>query len=56
MMQRVFFCNSGTEAIEAAHEIRQSIAPGRTEIIAAKRGFHGRTMGALSATWNQKIS
>ncbi len=30
------------------------VSTGRTGIIAAMRGFHGRTMGALSATWNKK--
>ena len=30
------------------------LSSGRTEIMAAMRGFHGRTMGALSATWNKK--
>ena len=52
-MQRVFFCNSGAEAIEGAIKFARAVS-GRTEIIAAKRGFHGRTMGALSATWNKK--
>lgn len=51
--QRVFLCNSGTEAVEAALKfVRYST--GRRQIIAAMRGFHGRTMGALSATWNKK--
>jgi acetylornithine/LysW-gamma-L-lysine aminotransferase len=52
-MQRVFFCNSGTEAIDGAIKFARA-ASGRSEIIAAKRGFHGRTFGALSATWNKK--
>jgi acetylornithine/LysW-gamma-L-lysine aminotransferase len=52
-MQRVFFCNSGAEAIEGAIKFARA-AGGRSEIIAAKRGFHGRTFGALSATWNKK--
>jgi acetylornithine/N-succinyldiaminopimelate aminotransferase len=45
---RVFFCNSGAEANEAA--IKISRLTGRTEIIAALGGFHGRTVGALSIT------
>lgn len=45
---RVFFCNSGAEANEAA--IKISRLTGRTEIIAAIGGFHGRTVGALSIT------
>lgn len=50
---RVFLCNSGTEAVEAALKFAR-ISTGRTKIIAAMRGFHGRTMGALSATWNKR--
>jgi acetylornithine/LysW-gamma-L-lysine aminotransferase len=51
-LDRVFFCNSGTEAVEAAFKFAR-VSTGRTQIIAAMRGFHGRTMGALSATWNK---
>lgn len=51
-MNRVFLCNSGTEAIEAAIKFAR-FATGRTQIIAAMRGFHGRTLGALSATWEK---
>jgi acetylornithine/LysW-gamma-L-lysine aminotransferase len=50
-MPRVFLCNSGTEAVEGALKFAR-LSTGRTGIIAAMRGFHGRTMGALSATWN----
>ncbi len=50
---RGFLCNSGTEAVEAALKISR-ISTGRTEFVAAMRGFHGRTMGALSATWEKK--
>jgi acetylornithine/LysW-gamma-L-lysine aminotransferase len=46
----VFFCNSGTEAIEGALKFARSTT-GRPEIISAMRGFHGKTMGALAATW-----
>ncbi len=49
-LNRVFFCNSGAEAIEAALKFARSTT-GRPEIIAAMRGFHGKTMGALAATW-----
>jgi LysW-gamma-L-lysine/LysW-L-ornithine aminotransferase len=52
-LERVFFCNSGTEAVEAALKFAR-VSTGRTNIIAAMRGFHGRTMGALSATYNKK--
>jgi len=49
-VNRVFFCNSGTEANEAAIKFARA-STGRQEIIAAMRGFHGKTMGALAATW-----
>ncbi len=52
-LDKVFFCNSGTESIEAAIKFSR-LSTGRTGIVAAMRGFHGRTMGALSATWNKK--
>ncbi|MDO4927810.1 MAG: acetylornithine transaminase [Corynebacterium sp.] len=45
---RVFFCNSGTEANEAALKITR--LTGKTRVLAAHHGFHGRTMGALSLT------
>ena len=51
-LNRVFFCNSGTEAIEAAFKFAR-VSTGRTGLIAAMRGFHGRTFGSLSATWNK---
>ena len=52
-LDRVFFCNSGTEAVEAAIKFAR-LSTGRKGIVAAIRGFHGRTMGSLSATWNKK--
>jgi acetylornithine/LysW-gamma-L-lysine aminotransferase len=51
-LDRVFFCNSGTESIEAAIKFAR-LSTGRPGIIATMRGFHGRTLGALSATWNK---
>ena len=45
---RVFFCNSGAEANEAAFKI--SRLTGRTKIVAAQGAFHGRTMGSLALT------
>ena len=45
---RIFFCNSGAEANEAALKI--SRRTGRSRIVAAQGSFHGRTMGALSMT------
>jgi acetylornithine/LysW-gamma-L-lysine aminotransferase len=52
-LERVFFCNSGTEAVEAALKFAR-ISSGRTNVIAAMRAFHGRTFGSLSATHNKK--
>jgi acetylornithine/LysW-gamma-L-lysine aminotransferase len=52
-MGRVFLCNSGTEAVEAALKFARA-SRGQGEIVAALRGFHGRTLGALSATGNKK--
>ena len=51
-MSRAFLCNSGAEAVEAAIKFAR-LSTGRAGIVAAVRGFHGRTMGALSATWNR---
>jgi len=51
-LDRVFLCNSGTEAVEAALKFAR-LSTGRSGVVAAMRGFHGRTMGALSATWNK---
>jgi acetylornithine/LysW-gamma-L-lysine aminotransferase len=51
-LERIFFCNSGTESVEAALKFAR-ISTGRTAILAAMRCFHGRTLGALSATWNK---
>ncbi|MFF8954809.1 acetylornithine transaminase [Streptomyces sp. NPDC014894] len=45
---RVFFCNSGAEANEAAFKIGR--LTGRTHMVATSGGFHGRTMGALALT------
>lgn len=52
-LDRVFFCNSGAEAVEAAIKFAR-ITTKRTNVIATMRGFHGRTFGALSATHNKK--
>jgi len=50
---RIYLCNSGAEAIESAIKLAR-YTTGRTGIVAFMRGFHGRTMGALSATWEPK--
>ncbi len=52
-LPRVFLSNSGTESIEAALKFAR-LATKRTGVLAAMRGFHGRTYGALSATWEKK--
>ncbi|HJR81454.1 MAG TPA: aspartate aminotransferase family protein [Anaerolineales bacterium] len=52
-LDRVFLCNSGTEAVEAALKFAR-ISTGQKNIVAAMRAFHGRTYGSLSATFNKK--
>ena len=52
-LTRAFLCNSGTEAVEAAFKFAR-LSTGRTKIVATMRSFHGRTMGALSATWRKE--
>jgi len=52
-LNKVFFNNSGAEAIEAALKFARA-ATGRTNVISARRGYHGRTYGALSATADKK--
>jgi acetylornithine aminotransferase len=50
---RVFFVNSGTEALEAAFKMARRT--GRSTIVAATGGFHGRTMGSLALTGKPAI-
>lgn len=52
-LSRAFLCSSGTEAVEAALKFAR-LATKRTRIISTMRAFHGRTMGALSTTWNKE--
>jgi acetylornithine aminotransferase/acetylornithine/N-succinyldiaminopimelate aminotransferase len=53
-LERAFFCNSGTEAIEAclkfARRYWHTLKETRTEIVALEESFHGRTIGSLSVT------
>jgi predicted acetylornithine/succinylornithine family transaminase len=53
-LEAVWFCNSGTEAVEAALKIarkhQHNTGTGRTGFVAMEGGFHGRTLGALSIT------
>lgn len=50
-LDKCFFSNSGAEAIETAIKLARKHT-GKQKIIAMKGGFHGRTMGSLTATWN----
>tara|TARA_B100000676_G_scaffold309955_1_gene375041 strand:- start:805 stop:1947 length:1143 start_codon:yes stop_codon:yes gene_type:complete len=52
-LDKVFLCNSGTESVEAAIKFAR-VTTGRTGIVTAMRGFHGRTLGALSATFKYR--
>ena len=52
-LEKAFLCNSGTEAVDAALKFAR-VLTGRTKVVAAMRGFHGRTFGALSATWRKE--
>ncbi|MGY5881601.1 MAG: aminotransferase class III-fold pyridoxal phosphate-dependent enzyme, partial [Candidatus Thorarchaeota archaeon] len=49
-MERVFYANDGSGAVECAFKLARKHT-GKKEILSMKGGFHGRTMGALSATW-----
>ena len=57
-LQRSFFCNSGTEAMEAALKMARAhghkISPAKYEFVALENSFHGRTFGALSITGQPK--
>ncbi|HIH37064.1 MAG TPA: aminotransferase class III-fold pyridoxal phosphate-dependent enzyme, partial [Methanocellales archaeon] len=52
-LDKVFFCNSGTEAVEAALKLARK-ASEKTDFIAADGSFHGRSMGALSVTSKER--
>jgi len=51
---KAFFCNSGTEANEAAIKLARKWGKGRYEIITMEKSFHGRTLGSLAATGQAK--
>jgi acetylornithine/LysW-gamma-L-lysine aminotransferase len=52
-IDKVWLCNSGTEANEAALKFARS-ATGNSKIVATMQGFHGRTMGSLATTWKDE--
>ena len=52
-LNKVFLSNSGAESVECALKLAAKYA-GKNEFIGMVRGFHGKTLGALSATWNPK--
>ena len=52
-LDKAFLSNSGAEAVECAIKLARKFT-GKPEIIAVMGGFHGKTMGALSATWDKK--
>ena len=52
-LDRIFLSNSGTEAVECAIKVARKFT-GRRKVVAVKGGFHGKTHGALSATWDAK--
>ncbi len=52
-LNKVFLSNSGSESVECAIKLARKFS-GKPEIVAMVGAFHGKTMGALSATWKQK--
>lgn len=56
-LPRAFFCNSGTEAVEACLKLARRYwytrGEPRAEIVALEQSFHGRTFGSLSVTWDE---
>ena len=52
-LTKTFFSNSGAEAVEAAIKVARKHT-GRTQIVSMTGAYHGKTLGALSATWNPK--
>lgn len=52
-LDKVYLCNSGAEAVEAAIKMAKKFT-GRSKLVSTMGGFHGKTLGALSLTWNPK--
>jgi len=52
-LDKAFLCNSGAEAVECALKLARKFT-GRRGVVAMVRSYHGKTMGALSATWDPK--
>jgi len=52
-LKKAFLCNSGAESVEAAIKIARRFT-GKTDIVAFVNAYHGKTMGALSGTWNAR--
>jgi acetylornithine/LysW-gamma-L-lysine aminotransferase len=52
-LDRALLTNSGTESVEAAIKLARR-KTGRKKVVSMKGGFHGKTFGSLSATWNKK--
>jgi len=52
-LEKAFLCNSGAESVECALKLAIKYT-GKTKVVAMRRGYHGKTLGALSATWNVK--
>jgi acetylornithine/LysW-gamma-L-lysine aminotransferase len=52
-LNKAFLSNSGAESVECAIKVARKFT-GKPEIIAVMGGYHGKTMGALSATWDKK--
>ncbi len=53
ILDRIFFCNSGAEAVEGALKLARKVS-GKKEFVATEHAFHGRTRGALSVTHKEK--
>ena len=52
-LKKAYLCNSGAESVEAAIKIARRFT-GKTDIVAFVGAYHGKTMGALSGTWNAR--